>query len=411
VNRPRLLFVSPRFLFPLDQGGKIRTVNILRRLKGGAFEVILASPVPANVGPFIADIAAACDRFVSWPAPRVTSIRRARAALFDRLPVAAATDRSPAGRREVAAELARAPDVVVADFPHAAVLLPPGRLPVASVLFTHNVEAEIFERQAKVSQGAWRALWQSQARKMRRFEGEALRRFDTVIAVSARDAAELKSRYLPQRLATIDTGVDLDFFPFQPPPQAPEGGGTVIFTGTMSWPANAEGLGWMLEEVWPRVRAARPAARAVIVGRGAPDWLMAKAREAGAAWEFTGFVDDIRPHVHAAHAYVIPLRVGSGTRIKAFEAIAMGCPMVSTHIGIEGLDIAHGQHFLAADSAEDFAAAILCLLDNPAQARRIASQGRALVEEKFSWSAVARQFETICLAACAARGESVIAAG
>ena len=224
-----------------------------------------------------------------------------------------------------------------------------------------------------------------------------------LIAVSARDAQALAERYRPQQIATIDTGVDLDFFPFQPPQPAPPDGGTVIFTGTMSWPANAEGLAWMMDEAWPRVLAARPAARAVIVGRGAPDWLLAKARERNLAWDFTGFVDDIRPRVHAAHAYVIPLRVGSGTRIKAFEALAMGCPMVSTTLGVEGLDITQGQHYLAADTAEGFAAATLCLLDHPEAATRMAHDARALLEEKFSWSQVARQFEAICLETLARR--------
>jgi len=401
VNRPRLLFISPRFLFPADQGGKIRTGNILRQMKGGALEIILASPAPRDHARFAGDIAAICDRFVYWPERAVSQTRRAQA-LFNRLPVAAATDRSIAGSRMIAAALAEKPDIVLADFPHAGVLLP-GRIDTASVMFTHNVEAEIFERHAKVASGPMRAVWQSQARKMRRFEGETLRRFDTVVAVSDRDAAALKERYLPRRIVSIDTGVDLEFFPFQPPPTAPEGGGTVIFTGTMSWPANAEGLAWMLEEAWPRVTAVRPAARAVIVGRGAPDSLVAKARERGAAWDFTGFVDDIRPRVHAAHAYVIPLRVGSGTRIKAFEALAMGCPVVSTTVGIEGLAITHGEHFLAADTAEDFAAAILSLLDNHAAATQMARQARDLVEEKFSWAQVARQFEVICLETLAAR--------
>lgn len=395
MSRKRLLFISPRFLFPPDQGGKIRTGNILRHMKGGALEIILASPAPADHANFAADTAAVCDRFVHWPEELSSALRRV-VALASVIPVAAATDRSAAGSRVIAAVLAEKPDIVLADFPHAAVLLP-DRIDAPSVMFTHNVEAEIFERHAKVAKGPMRLVWQSQAQKMRAFEGDVLRRFDTTIAVSARDAQALTERYQPQHVATIDTGVDLDFFSFQSPQPAPADGGTVIFTGTMSWPANAEGLAWMMDEVWPRILAARPNARAVIIGRGAPDWLLTKARDRNAAWDFTGFVDDIRPHVHAAHAYVIPLRVGSGTRIKAFEALAMGCPMVSTTLGVEGLGITPGQHYLAADTAEDFATAILHLLDNPEAATTMAHEARDLLEEKFSWSQVARQFETICL--------------
>lgn len=392
-GRPRLLFVSPRFLFPLDQGGKIRTANILRQMKGGAFEILLASPTPADTASFASDIAGVCDRFLGWPESGPGRFGRLLSVL-GALPVAVAGDRSAAGGRVLRAALAERPDVVLIDFPHASVLVP-ARIDAATVLFTHNVEAEIFERHAELARGVMRLVWQSQAAKMRRFEGDVLRRVDTVIAVSARDADALTRRYGLGAVATIDTGVDLDFFALQPPPAEPVS--EIVFTGTMSWPANAEGIGWLMEAVWPLVMAARPDARAVIVGRGAPEALVARAQ--GLNWRFTGFVDDIRPHVAGAQVYVIPLRVGSGTRIKAFEALAMGRPVVSTTIGVEGLDIADGAHFLAADTAEEFAGAILRLLNDTALRARLAGAARALVEEKFSWAHVARQFEAICLGA------------
>ena len=123
MSRPRLLFVSPRFLFPMDQGGKIRTGNILKGLKGGDFAVTLASPEPESAAAYRGEIEAACDRFVSWPEAPRSQLRRL-AALASALPVAAATDRSAAGRRIVADALAERPDVVVVDFPHADVLMP-----------------------------------------------------------------------------------------------------------------------------------------------------------------------------------------------------------------------------------------------------------------------------------------------
>ena len=101
--------------------------------------------------------------------------------------------------------------MIVVDFPHAGVLMP-DRSDAASVLFTHNVEAEIFERHAARAKGLWRLIWANQSRKMTRFEGDTLRRFDTVIAVSQRDADVLSRRYGLARVAAIDTGVDLEFF-------------------------------------------------------------------------------------------------------------------------------------------------------------------------------------------------------
>jgi glycosyltransferase involved in cell wall biosynthesis len=158
-----------------------------------------------------------------------------------------------------------------------------------------------------------------------------------------------------------------------------------------------------MDEVWPRIVAAMPDAAMTVVGRKPPADLVERARSRGLRWTFTGRVDDIRPHVRSAAAYVIPLRVGGGTRIKAFEAMAMGVPVVSTSIGIEGLELEAGHHFLQADSAEALARELVRLLTDEALGRTLARTARAHVESKFSNAAVARVFEQICgdtLAAC-----------
>ena len=397
-ERPRLLFVSPRFLFPMDQGGKIRTGNILRGLKGGAFHITLASPAPQSLVPFVVDLAAASDRFASWREEPPSRGRRL-CALGNRLPVAVATDRSLAGRSVVGNALASKPDVVVVDFPHADVLMP-ARIEPACILFTHNVEAEIFERHATRAGFPQRLVWAQQSRKMQQFERQALARYDTVIAVSTRDKAALIQRYNLPMVEAIDTGVDLDFFSMSPPDAAGDpgaDGGTLVFTATMSWAANVDGIHFLLDEVFPLLLRARPRIRAVIIGRGPPASLSDKIKARGLDVTLTGFVDDIRPHVACAHVYVIPLFVGSGTRIKAFEAMAMGRPVVSTTLGVEGLDVTDGENFVRADDAPAFACGILALLDDVAMRHRIAMAARRLTEDRFSWSQVARQFEAICL--------------
>ncbi len=393
--KPRLLFVSPRFLFPMDQGGKIRTGNILRGMKGGQFDIVLASPAPADWERHKADIQSACDRFAHWPEQGPSRLRRVMA-LASRLPVAAATDRSAAGSALIRHELGTAPDVVVVDFPHADVLMPP-RIDAASVMFTHNVEAEIFERHVTRSKGIWKLVWSDQSRKMVRLEQASLARYDSVVAVSDRDRDALAKRYKLPVVEAIDTGVDLDFFAMnQPEPAPPADGGTIVFTATMSWAANVDGIHFLLDEVWPLLTKVRPNIRAVIIGRNPPAALTQKVAERSLNVNLTGFVDDIRPYVRDANVYVIPLFVGSGTRIKAFEAMAMGRPVVSTALGVEGLDVTDGENFLRADSAEAFARQILALLADDAMRARVAGAARALMEDRFSWSRVARQFEAIC---------------
>lgn len=396
-RRPRLLFVSPRFLFPADSGGKIRTTQILRNLRGGDFELTLLSPATAaQREAHAAELAAACDHFESWPAPArgpLHGLLRLRHALSD-LPIPVASDRSRRGTAAVAAALGRRPDIAVFDFPHSAVLAPKS-LDVRSVLFTHNVEAEIFRRHREVAGNPLlRSLWARQHARMAAFECGTLRRFDCVIAVSERDARVFADAYGIRGVRVIPTGVDLDYFAYT----APEPGGRVVFTGSMDWLANVDGLEWFVDEVWPRIRAHVPQASMTVVGRTPPGRLIAKARSRGEQWSFTGFVNDVRPRVRAASAFVIPLRVGGGTRIKAFEAMAMGIPVVSTTIGVEGLALEPGRHYLRADTAEEFATAVVRLLESPATGLELAAAARAHVEAHFSNRAAGRAFERICLA-------------
>jgi glycosyltransferase involved in cell wall biosynthesis len=143
--------------------------------------------------------------------------------------------------------------------------------------------------------------------------------------------------------------------------------------------------------------AVRPRINAVIIGRDPPAALSSKIRERGLNVTLTGFVDDIRTYVARSHIYVIPLWVGSGTRIKVFEAMAMGRPVISTSLGVEGLDVTDDEHFVRADNAAAFARGILCLMDDAALRLRLATAARHLMQERFSWATVAAQFEAICL--------------
>jgi glycosyltransferase involved in cell wall biosynthesis len=263
------------------------------------------------------------------------------------------------------------------------------------------VEAEIYDRHARRARNpVKRAIWRNQAAKMERFERELLPRFTAVVAVADRDRELFESKYGVEDVSVIPTGVDLDFFSYQGITDADErDGGTVVFTGAMDWMANIDGIEFFMDEVWPTIVRARPRARCVIVGRNPPPSLVERARERGLDWRFTGFVDDVRPWVRDAHVYAIPLRIGGGTRIKVYEAMAMGCPLVSTRIGVEGLPVEPGRHFVEADSAAAMADSILDLLRDRALRARLSREARDYVEENMSARVAARAFEQICLRA------------
>jgi glycosyltransferase involved in cell wall biosynthesis len=388
-----LLFVSTRFLFPADSGGKIRTTQILKGLKGGAFRITLASPAPADAAErFGADLRSVCDHFEFWPDGRdsLTGRLRRLGSLFSALPISVASDHSAAGRRAVARCLTRKPDVAVFDFPHSLVLVPE-EIEVRSLLFTHNVESWILERHINVAGNAFtRALWIDQHRKMLRFERKALQRFDTVLAVSEKDAAWFVDQLGLENVRTIPTGVDLDYFTWH----GPGSGKQIVFIGSMDWLANQDAIAFFLEHVWPTVDRAVPDATMKVIGRSPPDWLVARAPRH--KWTFTGYVDDVRPHAQGSAVSVIPLRVGGGTRIKAYEAMAMGLPVVSTSIGVEGLPVVPGSHYLCADDAHGLAASIVQLLQDRELRDRLSRAARLFIETRYSHRTVARAFEAIC---------------
>ena len=401
-KKPTLLFVSTRFLFPVDSGGKIRTTQILRGLTGGKFEVVLVSPAtPELIERFERELAEVCDRFEWWPEPvrsPLFGLTRLRY-LPGRLPVSVRTDRHPGAIETIERLLARKPEVAVYDFAHAAVL---ARFPltVPAVMFTHNVEAEIFRRHQEVTTNPIRkAIWRNQFRKMAEFERESFRHFDVVVAVAERDRQQFIANYGLADAYVIPTGVDLDFFAYNSPIRDKE----IVFCGSMDWMANQTGIDFFMREIWPAVVEQEPDARMTVVGRAPPESMINAARERGLNWRFTGFVDDVRDYMRGAAVSVIPLTVGGGTRLKAYEAMAAGNPIVSTSIGVEGLPVSPGRHYLNADTPEEFADAIVHLIRNRELRFSISQAARDFVEANYSYTVAARSFEVACETAVSRR--------
>jgi glycosyltransferase involved in cell wall biosynthesis len=410
MKTPRdLTFISPRFLLPADSGGKIRTTQILRGLKGGEFRVTLVMPSPKDVHYDAVALEALSDRLVSWDNDKsgalAETVKKA-IWLTSANPIPVVSDWSRSGAAAVERALAERPDIVVFDFPHSAILAEDLKQ-VPAVMFTHNVEAEIFHRHWKVAKTPLhKFLWGNQYRKMRRYEQRVLARFDMIVAVSERDRSFFEAEYktaTPCR--TIPTGVDTEFFGHR----LPDGRSQVVFCGSMDWLANIDAMEFFFDNVWPAVRHEVPQARMRVVGRSPPNSLVRRICSLAPEWEFTGFVNDIRDHVTGADAFVIPLRVGGGTRIKAFEAMAMGSPVISTTIGVEGLPLESGVHYMRADTPQDLAASVVTLLKQKRTRDDISIAARNLVQEQYGFRRAARQFEQICLEAIGNRAHAAVA--
>ncbi|MDT7604133.1 MAG: polysaccharide biosynthesis protein PslH, partial [Acidobacteriota bacterium] len=259
----------------------------------------------------------------------------------------------------------------------------------------HNVESTLWQRQAQHEPNPLhRVAFRLEAAKMSAYERATVRRFHHVVAVSEHDRALMSGMIDPSRITVVPTGVDLSQYRATAQATEPSSGGDadaplVVFLGSMDWEANIDGVEWFCREVWNDVLKAFPRARFRVVGR---DPHARVRRLASASVEVTGTVPSVVEHLREATVFVVPLRVGGGTRLKIFEAMAVGKAVVSTTVGAEGLDVSDGRDVLLADDAASFAAAINSLLGDPVRRRELEREASALAA-RHDWSVVVRRFE------------------
>ncbi len=402
----RILWLKTELLHPVDKGGKIRTYHMLKELKRTHHVTYLTLDDGAGDADARARAHEYCHELICVPhrtRAKFTAGFYAELArnLLSSLPYFMKKYESAAMRREIATCAAAGQfDVVVCDFLVPSINLP-RTLPAATLLFQHNVEAMIWRRHYEVQTNPLkRAYLYMQWRKTHAYERAACRRFDSVVAVSRADRETMAHDYGVEHIADVPTGVDTDYFrPRTPTAREPH---TLVFTGSMDWLPNEDAIRWFSAEIMPRIRRTIPDVTLVVVGRDPfPGLLELSARDPAVV--VTGRVADVRPYMERAAAYVVPIRIGGGTRLKIYEAMAMEQPVVSTTIGAEGLPLRAGTDLLLADTAADFAAAVVRLLADAAYARQLGAQGAATVRAQFGWPRVAAQFADECAQAVAQR--------
>ena len=382
----RILALTSRLPFPPREGHQLRAWHLLKAM-ASRHEVTLLSFVREDDEPAQADpLRGILKGLHLCPIPA----ERSRIALGQALlrgtlgtgPFLAAKYSSAAFRRQVAG-LARDADLVHFDMlplmAHADCV--PAGIPI--VLNAHNVEHRLLATRAEIeSDRLRRSFLSGQVAKLLAFEAAACTRADQVLACSEPDAAALREVAPDTPVEVIANGVDLDA-------NRPEATSTtqpqLVFVGQMGWFPNRDGVDWFLRDVFPRILRACPSAEFVLVGKH--DGMEIPADVAPRV-TLAGFVPDLRPLVHAAAVYVVPLRAGSGTRLKVLEAMALGKAIVSTRVGSEGIALTHGKDVLFADEAQAFADAAVALLQSPAEAARLGAAARVLAEQRYGWDAI-----------------------
>ena len=391
----KILWVKAGGLVPLDTGGKIRSYHILRELSR-RHDVTFFTFYEEHATDCHAELSS-LFRVVRYPlrlspkrgfsdlmrfAPRVLSSQPYQMIRYCQTQVGSALDRLL---------LTDEFDVIVCDFLVAAGVIP-WTFSCPKVLFTHNVEALIFRRHLEVTRNPlWKAVWWREFRTTARAERHYLHLADHVLTVSDADRNFFAQVIEPAKINVIPTGVDFDFFH---PVVDQEKTNTLVFTGSMDWMPNEDGIFFFVEKILPQIRRHIPNVSLFVVGRRPPQRLRELARTSEGV-HVTGAVEDIRPYLQQGSVYIVPLRVGSGTRLKIFEAMAMEKAVVSTQIGAEGLPVQSGKNILLADEPEDFANAVVGLLRDDAKRSELGRAARRLVVQEHGWGSVAQQFESV----------------
>jgi polysaccharide biosynthesis protein PslH len=393
----KVLFLSQIVPYPPHGGVLQRGFNIVREL-GRRAEVHLlafvhpdALPTPDTLEESRAVLGGFCravEYFTLWPKQsRAHTASALTLGLLSNDPFSVIAHRSARYARAVRQALAGDHfDVVHAD----TIALTPfvdlrASRTTPTVLTHHNIESQLMQRRSEVeTRAAARWFLRREADKLRDYEAEVSPRYDVNIFMSTQDRDLLGGRVPGIRAAVVPNGVDVDYF------GADESGGSepaLIYTGGMNMFANRDAVMSFLTEVWPAVVAAVPGATFYAVGQDPPRELQALAAQ-DPRIVVTGYVDDIRPLVRKAAVYVVPLRVGGGTRLKVLDAMASGKAIVSTAIGCEGIDVVPGQHLLVADAPDDFARTTIALLNDPAHRQQLGAAARTRVQERYAWPVV-----------------------
>jgi glycosyltransferase involved in cell wall biosynthesis len=396
--------------FPLTSGKRIRTFNLLARL---AYRHRITLLCHRNPDPDEADAAERAFRdlgietvVVDRAVPSKSGpafYARLAGNLLSPLPYSVATHASPA-LADAVRTLARDNPVDVWHCewtPYAEVLRDALGDELSEARWTvmaHNVESLIWQRYTEAEENrAKRWYIRQQWSKFERFERWAYRSASMPIAVSREDARLMRERFGVDRVSVVANGVDVSYF--KPQRDVDRDPARLLFLGSLDWRPNLDGVTLLLDDIFPRVRAANPDATLALVGRRPPEWLRARAAQIDGVRVFAD-VPDVRPFLATAGMLLVPLRIGGGSRLKILEALACETPVVSTRVGAEGLQLTPGRDLVVTGTPGELPDAILQAIRRPDELQEMAESGRSRVLARYSWGPLAERLGEIWGSLC-----------
>ena len=386
----RILFVSEQFPYPLHDGGNLRTYHILRGLAREHDVWLVAHEADWDAR----EAEAAVDGFcrittVPEPAPWKRVARNLVARGVRRYPLFVLKNWSQPLLRAADALVAAEPfDAIHLNMLDTACFALERRWPQHHVFDSHNCLSAMATRAATNNRSRWkRAIFAREASRLRDAERAVCQRMDVTLVCSDEDAALFGDLAPGASRAVVPNGVDTSFFADSGTTQ--EEPGNLVFVGTMGYFPNEEGARFFCREVMPLLQNGELSPRVYLVGKDPP--ASVRALDDGRSIIVTGRVEDVRPYVERAQVFVVPLRTGSGTRLKILEAFSMGKAVVSTSVGAEGIPARNGKEILLADDPETFAIQVQRLLESSELRQELGRAAHELVKETYDWTSISRQ--------------------
>ncbi len=390
----KVLILDEEFPYPLNTGKRIRTFNLFRCLADRHDMTCLAYGEEDSESFRALENAGLHPAAIKrQPRPKsgVPLYVRLFGNLFSKEPYSVSSHWTNAFRQAVERELEdNNYDLVIAEWtPYAQFMR--GLTKPKTLVVAHNVEYQIWQRYVEnETHPVVRRYMAMQADRMKKFEEKVFRSVSGATAVSSSDADLIRTINPDLPVEVVDNGVDLDFFKPKPHP-GKESAPSLVFTGSMDWRPNQDSVEYFVKEILPLIKTSHADVRTVLVGRNPPPRIVELGKHDGVT--VTGTVDDVRPYIEQADVYIVPLRIGGGSRLKILEAMAMSKAVVSTSVGAEGLDVTDGLDILIADTPEQFSAKVEQLLNDKELAATLGSNGRKLVERRYGWPALAYKLD------------------
>src|SRR5215510_7148679 len=401
----KILFLTHRVPYPPNKGDKIRSYNEMIGLIERGHEVHLMAfaddPRDLSYQLFLRRL---CSSVQIVPLDRLKSKLRASVNLFTSKPLSLGYFASAIMKRLVEEAIVRQGfDAIFVYSSLMAQYVTPGQ-ERRTVVDLVDVDSEKWREYARVKKTPLSWLYNSEWKRLRRYEYDIVSRLSHSILCTQREASlldKLDELTRRSRLHVMTNGVDLDYF--RPElvafnPAKPR----LVFTGAMNYYANIDGVRWFTDEILPVIRRSEPGVELLIVGSNPTSQVKKLGEREGVT--ITGFVDDIRPYLHGAHACVVPLRIARGIQNKILEAMAAGKAVIATPEAVAGLRVVDGDQLLVANTPREFGAAVLRLIRDPGLRRQLGYRSRHFVESEHDWEPILRKIvELVETVACRPR--------